>query len=910
MMAFPRKPALDTVRLLVAWTTLMLPATALDAPHERLLLKEGWAVQSSANVAEPGDVLSRTGYAVSTWYPTSVPATVLAALIENKVYPDPYFDMNLRSIPGTTYPIGEDFSNLRMPPTSPFRVSWWYRTEFELPASFRGRTIWLRFGGINYRANVWLNGQRIADSSRIAGTYRVHELDITATAVAGGANALAVEVFAPLHNDLAFTWVDWNPMPPDKDMGLWHEVSVAASGPVTVRHPFVATQLETPSLDTAHLTVTAELRNASRQAVTGTLRGRIEGIEFSRDVTLAPLESRAVSFDPAEFPQLTLERPRLWWPAQLGPQSLYELDVAFERGGEVSDRQTIRFGVRQVTSELTEEGHLLFKINGKRILIRGGGWAPDMLLRPDPERQEAEIRYVKDMNLNAIRLEGKLEDERFLELADREGILLMPGWCCCGHWEKWDNWKEEDYVVSAESLRDQVRRLRSHPSVFTWMNGSDYHPPPEVEKTYLRVLKEEGWPNPVQSSATATVSPVSGPTGVKMRGPYLFIEPSYWLTDTERGGAFGFNTETGSGAAVPSMESLRQMLLESHLWPIDEHWDYHGRSDYELQGLGVFTEAMNARYGKADDLADYVRKAQVQAYESRRAMFEAFGRNKYSSTGVIQWMLNDAWPSLVYSLYDYFLRPGGSYFGAKKGCEPLHIQYSYDDRSIVVVNSYYRSFPGLRARAVVYDLDLTERFSREATLDVTPDSSSRVFVIPDLEGLTTTYFVRLELTDSSGKALSSNFYWLSTKKEVFDWQGTGFWYTPMKSYVDLTDLERLPEVELTVATRIESQGDDEVAHVTVRNPTSILAFAVHLRITRGPDGEEVIPILWQDNFFPLMPGETREVTAAYRRKDFLERESSGLGEPEADLLAESGAGATGPKPVVAVDGWNVVPRSY
>jgi len=849
-----------------------------------LNLREGWAIQSSAKVQEKGEVLSTTKFTPTGWYSTGVPATVLAALVANKVYPDPYFGMNLRSIPGTSYPIGQNFSPRPMPPDSPFRVSWWYRTEFRLPAEFQGKTLWLHFGGINFRANIWLNGHQVAGSDQVAGAYRVYEFDVTGDVNVGEANVLAVEVFPPQPTDLAINWVDWNPTPPDKDMGLWRGVYITASGPVALRYPQVITRFDLPSLQTAHLTVTGDLHNASQQAVKGTLKGQIENIQFSQPVELAAGQSKVVTFAPEQFPQLNIGQPRLWWPAQLGPQNLYDLKMEFEVDGKVSDRQAIRFGIREVTSELNEKGYRVFKINGKNILIRGAGWAPDMLLRSTPERQETEIRYVRDMNLNTIRMEGKMEDEHFLELCDRYGILLQAGWCCCDHWETWASWDAEDYTVSAESLKDQIRHLRSHPSLFDWLNGSDGPPPPKVEETYIKILKDYQWPNPFQSSATAKPTTVTGPTGLKMTGPYEYVAPSYWLTDTKRGGAHGYNTETGPGPAVPPLESLRKMLPKEHLWPIDEYWDFHAGGG-AFRNLKVFTEALNARYGTATSVEDYVLKAQVQAYEGQRAMFEAFGRNKYTSTGVIQWMLNNAWPAMIWHLYDYYLRPGGGYFGSKKACELLHVQYSYDDKSIVVVNSLYEPFKGMKVTAKVYNLDLAEKFTKEATLDVGPDSSNRVLVIPELSGLTTTYFLRLTLQDSAGKLVSSNFYWLSTTPEVLDWEKSKWYYTPTKSFADLTALQNLPKVELKVATRIAHKDDEDVAHVTVTNPGPHLAFFVHLRITKGRGGEELLPILWQDNYFSLLPGEKKEITATYRMEDL-----------------------EGTHPVVEVDGWNVAAK--
>ncbi|OFY62247.1 MAG: hypothetical protein A2Y71_06535 [Bacteroidetes bacterium RBG_13_42_15] len=853
-----------------------------DAQPLQFALTDGWEIQSSAKVAEPGNVISTVSFEPDNWYKTSVPATVLAVLVDQNVYPDPFFGMNLRSIPGTDYPLYKNFSNLQMSDTSPFRNSWWYRKEFQLPSDYDNKSLQLHFKGINYRANIWLNGKLLADSSEVAGAFRVYEFDINDHVIRGSNNSLALEVFAPGKDDLAITWVEWNPAPPDKNMGIWHDVLITATGPVTVRYPQVVTEFDFPSLDVAHLTVSVELQNISDLPVKGILKGEIEEVNFELDVDLKPNESKVVTFDPREFDQLNFKEPSIWWPIHYGEPNLYKLNLAFESDGKISDSQSINFGIRQVTSELTGKNYLLFKINGKKILIRGGGRASDMLLRLDSARLETEIRYVKDMNLNTIRLEGKLENDYFYDLCDSQGIMVMPGWCCCDQWEKWGEWDAEDYSVAAKSLKDQVRRLRSHASVITWLYGSDFPPPTDVEKMYLGIFKENNWPNPHQSSAALKPTEVTGYSGIRMLGPYFFIEPSYWLIDTARGGAFGFNAETGPGASIPSMESILEMLPEDHLWPIDEYWYYHGRGGNPARMLDIDTKALNARFGEAKDLEDYVMKSQLQAYEGKRAMFEAYGRNKYNSTGVIQWMLNNAWPGLYWHLYDYYLRTGGSYFGAKKGCEPLHIQYSYDDRSIVVVNSFLREFKGLKAFVAVLNLDLTEKYSREISFDISPDGVERVVTIPELQNLSTTYFVKLELKDTDGKTLSSNFYWLSTTKEVFDWAKSYFWTTPMISYPDFTALQTLPEVELTVTSKTVVQKGEELVYVTVSNPTKNLAFAVNVRLTGGEGGEEIIPVLWEDNYFPLLPGEKKEITAIYIGKN-LKKE----------------------KPVVVVDGWNV-----
>jgi exo-1,4-beta-D-glucosaminidase len=869
---------------LIAFLTLTFAPLLHSASHSdttKQWLKEGWKIQSSAKINASGEQIASQGFDAGSWYPATIPSTVLAALVENKVYPDPYFDKNLRSIPGTSYSIGQNFSNVPMPDDSPFRVSWWYRTEFNLPKNLRGKEIRLGFDGINFRANVWLNGKLIADSKKVVGAWRLFEFNVTENVKLGETNVLALEVSAPTPHDLAITFVDWNPLPADKDMGIWRGVYVTSSGPVALRYPAVATHFSSSDLKEANLTVYSELHNDLAKPVKGTLKGEIEGKKFSQEVSLAAGETKEVEFLPEKFGQLKFENPRVWWPAQLGGQPLYTLKMQFQTGGKISDQQQVEFGIREATSEVDAAKHRVFMINGKRILVRGAGYTFDMLLRAHPARQEAEVRYVKDMNLNAIRLEGKLEDEHFLDECDREGVLVIAGWCCCDHWERWGRWDDEDYLVSGESLKDQIRRLRSHACLFDWMNGSDNPPPQKVEETYIKILQDYHWPNPYHSSATAKPTQVSGPSGVKMTGPYEYVAPSYWLQDSKMGGAHGFNTETSPGPAIPPVESLKQFLPEDRLWPINDDWNFHAGGG-AFRTVQVFTKALEGRYGAANSLEDYERKAQAMAYEGERAMFEAYGGNKYTSTGVIQWMLNNAWPAIIWHLYDYYLRPAGGYFGTKKACEPLHIQYFYDDQSVGVVNSYYEAHNGLKATAKIFNLDLQEKFSKTVDANAPPDSSTRLFKLPAVDGLSNTYFLRLTLEDSAGKLVSSNIYWLSTQPDVSDWGKSEWYVTPIKTYADLTGLEKLQAVKVNVTSHSQHQADNEVTQVTVENPTSNLAFMVHLRITKGQGGDEVLPILWEDNYFTLFPGEKRDLAATY--------------------LAESLGGAA---PVVVVDGWNV-----
>jgi len=867
-----------------AFTFLLLGISAASTSESKdsaELLREHWLIQSSADVRADGAAISRSGFASNDWYPATLPSTVLSTLVQDEVYPDPYTGMNLRSIPGTTYPIFEDFSNILMPPTSPFRQSWWYRTEFKLPDEYRGKTIWLGFDGINYRANVWMNGKQIADSTEFAGTWRVFRFDVTAAANVGADNALAVEVFAPQPRDLAITLVDWAPMPPGKEMGIWRDVSISTTGPVALRYPAVLTKLDLPETNEARLTVRGELTNTENRPVEAVLKGRIESLAFEQREQLGPKETKVVRFTPEQFSQLKVQNPRLWWPVQTGKQELYTLDLSVEVNGDVSDLAHIQFGIREITSKIDENGHRRFQINGKDILIRGAGYSFDLMLRSSPERQQAELNYVRDLNLNAVRLEGKIENDHFFDLADQMGILILPGWCCCDQWENWPAWDKENERIAGESLRDQLRRLERHPSVLGWLYGSDFAPPPHVEELYLNVIREVEWPNPAISSAGARNTTV-GPSGVKMTGPYEYVAPSFWYVDKRHGGAFGFNTETSPGPAIPPIESLRRMLPPDHLWPIDSVWEYHAGG--MSRTLDVFTEALNKRYGQANSIEEYAMKAQVQAYEAHRAMMEAYGRNKYTSTGIIQWMLNNAWPSMIWHLYDWYLRPGGSYFGVKKACEPLHVQYSYDDRSVVVVNSRYEPFANLKVRAKIFNLDMKEKFAKEIVANVGADSSTRVFTLPMIDGLSSTYFVSLNL-ESAGEIVSRNFYWLSTKEETLDWarqeeDSSGQYdistWTPTKDFADYTALNRLPKVSLDIRAQYKQDADRGSATVTVHNPSATLAFAVRLKINKGSshrasrEGEtddEILPVLWEDNYLALLPGETRHVTAAFRASE-------------------------------------------
>jgi len=811
-------------------------------------LSDGWMMQSSSNSGDNGQSISRAGYAAKNWYPVSVPCTVLAGLVANGEYPDIFVGENLNKVPAHR-----------------FDASWWYRREFSLPTNVS--QAWLYFKGINYRANLWVNGKQIGTSDRIVGTYRDFEFNITSALDSGGNNAVAVEVFPPDPNrDLSITFVDWAPAPPDRNVGLWQDVLLRTSGPVAIGNSFVDADLDLPALDTARMTVMADLVNATDQQISGALSGKIGDIGFSQDLTLAPHETRTVTFSPESFSQLIFNNPRLWWPWQLGQPQMYRLDLSFTVGGQISDQASSNFGIRKVTSRL-QNGHCLFTVNGVDMLILGGGYAPDLLQRR--AGQENHIRYVRDMNLNTVRLEGKLEDDAFYDLCDRHGVLVMAGWCCCSPWEEWKKWKDEQHTVARESLRYQIRRARTHPSMLVWLNGSDNHPPAEIEKEYLGIEKELRFPCPTLSSATAKATPISGETGVKMEGPYQWEPPIFWTTDKKTGGAFGFNTEVGPGPIPPPLESLGKMLPPDHRWPIDQVWNFHcGRESFG--NMNIFIQALEARFGKPRGIADFAYKSQAQAYETIRAMYEAFRRNKFDATGEIQWMLNNAWPSMIWHLYDYYLRPGAAYFATKLACEPVHLLYSYDNHSIVVVNDSSKAAENLIATARVYDIDANLVHQDSAPCAAAANSSKVVLTVPQLAGISTTYFLRLTLQNADRSINAVNSYWLSTKPDVLGENGgdQSWNMTPCVSFADYTALEKLAAVNLTLENfAVASSGDEQLAQVKVTNASAAIALLVRLKLSKGQGGEEVLPIRWGDNYFMLLPGESRNVEARYFSSD-------------------------------------------
>ncbi|MFF7356480.1 exo-beta-D-glucosaminidase [Streptomyces filipinensis] len=846
---------------------------------------QGYAIQSSAKVSDSPAAVSSPGYPARDWYPAGPRSTVMAALLADGVYADPFFSTNQQKAA-----------------KADFEVPWWYRSDFTVKDT--ARRTFLDFSGVISAADVYVNGHQVAKAADITGAYPHHELDVTSL-IRPGTNTVAFRVQPNEPNkNLTMGWIDWLQPPADRNMGIVRDVVVRRGGPVALRDAHVVTRLAVPSLASADLTVKMRARNDTGAAVTAEITGRIGATTFTRQVPLAAHQTKTVAFSPADTPGLRLTSPKVWWPAGMGGQPLYDLDLTASVAGTASDTAHETFGIRDVQAPLNADGARQYRINGRRLLVKGGGWSPDEFLRWDRTYVEDRLKYAVDMGLNTIRLEGHLEPDEFFDLADRHGVLTLPGWECCDKWEgqvngsgeSGDPWTAADYPVAKASMAAEAARLREHPSVLSFLIGSDYAPDATIEKSYLDALKAADWPTPVVSSASDRSSPQLGSSGMKMTGPYDWVPPGYWYAKRE-GGATGFNSETSAGPSIPTLDTLHRMMTPAELdtlWKDPDAKQYHRSPSPVFGTLKIYDAALAGRYGAPTSLADYVRKAQLAQYENVRAQFEAYDRNATDSarpsTGVIHWMFNSGWTSLHWQLTDRYLDQGGAYFGAKKANEPLHVQYSYDDRSVVVVNHRHTAATGLTARATLFDPDGKQRYDKTVTaVGVNGDGAhGTALTLPSsVSGLPSTYLLRLVLTGADGKEVSRNVYWLSTRPDTLDWNGTTWYYTPTTGYADLKGLGSMAPVPVSATAATRSSDGTSATTVTLRNTgggrTPALLTDAHLV---DGQGKPVLPVRWSDNQVSLWPGESVTLTATYRTADLH-----------------------GAAPRVRVSGWNTPERT-
>lgn len=872
----------------------LLPEPAPLAAQD-IELSQGWKLVSASGLDADGKTISSPGYADAAWVPIrSMPGTVLQILQDAGVYPNLYYGKNL----------------LTEVPQDLYKQDWWYRTTFTAPADFRSYQ--LDFPGINYRADIWLNGHRIADRRQIVGMYNDHSLDVTPWLIPGQPNVLAVKVIPERAIqdvngvELADSWYDWinwrylgyqggapaggTSFVPDRNAGIWKPVHLKAFGPVGIGAATVNTELSLAATNSAKLTVYAPLHNYTENVVHGVLRATISrpgkpSIVVGQPVALQPGEDREISMRPEDFEQLTVNDPDLWWPYTMGRPDLYDLTLDFVQNRTVTTTAALKFGIRKITQARDSDsgaagpdhgGNFYLKVNGRDFLVRGATYTPDLLYRYDPEHDATILRYAKDLGVNMLRLESKISSTRFVEMADELGIPLMYGWMCCNQWEKWQQWDDEDRHVAKESLRSQIEMLRSHPAVFIWANGSDGRPPEGVRVAYRRILDELHWQNATVDTVSSFARDPDGTPlwdGIQMAGPYSWRPPTYWFAGLY-GAARGSSAEQGDNEHIPPFASLKQFIPPDKLWPINDTWFFHAGSNQQNSTLSNVRRVVDSRYGPSNGAEMFADKAQLAHYEATRAQFESFAANGWDGHKMtIYWMLNSHWPSFFGNIFDYYLRPGGAYFGAKKGLRPLSVVFdSYatgDHRQaqVRVVNQTLEPHDDLRVRVRIYDLNGRQREDRTANgVKVAAGAAVQAMTLQPGPADSPVFFVRCQLTDNAGTVLAENVYWQSqTPDDVGPPDNDAAFDSKQVSWANMTPLNTMHKAALEVSARRDHAPQDAAdgsgVTITLHNPTAQVGFFERAEVLPTSDGDEILPIEYDDNYVTVFPGESVEIHA-------------------------------------------------
>jgi exo-1,4-beta-D-glucosaminidase len=937
----------------------------------------GWQVQSSAattswttgaGATQSGNTISEPGFDTAGWLrvrPDSAGAvgTEVEALLQHGLCPD---DSALQPVNQSPYSHASVFysDNLQncfgAPMTNPgadtnplFDVPWWFRTDFRASRP-GGRDEQLVLNGVMGQADVWVNGTEIGTQATVEGDYTSYTFDVS-NLLRPGVNTLALELY-PNNPGTMFTLddVDWNQIPPDNNTGIQFPVQLHVSAALGISNTYV-TQQDTPDLSSSALTVHADVTNNSPVRQSGTVAASITPpgggapIRVWKQVTLGPGLSQTILFSPSAYSQLTISHPQVWWPYQMGGQPLYELDAAVFSQGRLSDAAPEQdFGIRTVGTYLTKpstllpEGARVFEVNGVPFDFRAGGWSENLFLHYSAADLASQITLMKSMGINGIRTEGKQMPQDFYNQLDRAGILIDAGYQCCDKWQPSSSGRgvtAQDYHVMYESAYAIGQQLRDHPSVlnFSW---SDNNPIAEQEAVTDAGFSQSGFTDPIISSAEYNPAAIYGPSGEK-EGPYDWVPPDYWYdtthssnnaldedsTLTNVGGSWGFDSEQSAGDTVPTMDSIQRFMSpadQAALWQQPDAHQFHTNyestdgthSGYDFGTLDNLDTAIAGRYGQWHSLAQYVQEAQVQNYEDTRAQFEAYidhWNNASPSTGTDYWQLNKGWPTLLWDLYNNDYDEAGSYFGAKKANEDLHVLYAYDTGKVTIDNLTGVSQPGLSVQSRVYGVSgqvLSSQATTEA-LTLAPQQVRTGVLTPRVPAGTkppapaSTYFVELILRQH-GTVVDRNVYWLSTQQDVIDWSAGNPNDTtegspqanngaPLSQYADMSALQKLPSESVQVAADTVRtpgpDGDDLTTNVTITNPSGNKAVAFFLRadVRRGtaagtadPGDNEVLPITWTDNDITLWPGQSETLTASYRSADLR-----------------------GASPVVSVYGWNV-----
>ncbi|KAL3607591.1 hypothetical protein FPOAC2_02577 [Fusarium poae] len=863
---------------------LFLFSTAVTATNAKpLATKSGqkdaipnWDFQQINKVGGNLTSLSLPNIDISSWHHAPVSrCTLMACLLAQGTY-------KLDGQDGLWYS-----DNLAHFDDSLFHATWVYRNQFTVGTGYESTDVhyFLETNGITPAADLFLNGKQIADNVTQSGSYGGHTYDITPHV--GKKNALLVKVYPTDYQyDFAVGFVDWNPYPPDNGTGVWRDITIKRTGDVFMGAVSVLVDMDAPIKGNqdhhAVITAKAQARNLKKKPIKFVAKANIKSPHGKTIAILAKTLSLGVGESTTVELSTKIKNPEIWWPAAWGEQPLYSAQVTYSIGHDTSDVSPVtNFGIRTVTSELNSHNDTTFIVNGYPIQITGGGYTSDMFLRWDPRRFENIARYTLDMGMNTIRLEGKMEQPELYDIADRLGLMLMAGWECCDRWESWPynhdlsmdpppKWYDTDYQTVNASMRHEAAIMQSHPSLIAFLVGSDYWPDDRATEIYLDGLHDAGWQVPIISSAAKRGNPkLLGPSGMKMEGPYDWVPPVYWFdrepTARRFGSSFGFGSELGAGVGTPTKGSLVRFLTDDDmedLWKKPNKGLYHMSQDTsQFHDRSIYNKALFKRYGKPTSLDDYLISAQMMDYEAIRSEFEGWGSHWSSSrpaTGLIYWMLNNAWPSLHWNQFDYYLHPAGTYFGTKIATRVEHVMFDYFNSFVWVTNRSLKKSGPRSVHIELVDLKGKEISRQILRLSTKSNKSQKVGDISSsIKKIEDVAVLCLTLVDDDNDAvLSRNAYWLSKQNDIVDWASTTWYVSDVKQFANFTALNEMDRA--TISLTPSGGKASGKWKVRVKNSSSVPAVFIQLNLV-DKAGNDVAPLTWSDNYFTLLPREEIEV---------------------------------------------------
>lgn len=825
-----------------------------------------WTLAPQAEVADGGKTISMPGYKLKGTdmgaVRAVVPGVVFTSYVEAGKEANPEYSDNIYRVNETKY-------------NRPF----WYRGEFVLPRQIKeGQHVWLCFDNTNRYADFYFNGKKVSGTDGSTRDVKGHmmrtRIDVTEYVNRSGSNAVAVLItdadqkktrddkgpygVACSPSYLSAAGWDWMPYIPGRLNGIPGRVTLDITGDVVMLDPWIRTYM--PTLNDAQLTIQSELKNVSGKEQNVTLRGTIMpgNIKFEKKTTVSTGQTGHIKIDRNDIKDLDIKNPRLWWPNGYGEPFMYKADIEVVVDGRVTDSKTIDFGIRKYEyhweKNKVDMPVLTLVCNGQKIFMKGGNWGmSEYLLRYHDEDYEKAIRLHKEMNFNTIRLwTGCVTDDEFYDYCDRYGILV---WTDFWLYVAYNDVVEHDVFLA--NARDKVRRLRNHPSIAVWCGANECRPVADLDKGLEMIVMEDDGNDRLYTSC-------SNQDGKSGSGWWKDFPPKHHFETSASNLAFdkpaypygedygyGFRSEIGM-ATFPTYESTIQFIPEKERWPLpsEEALKDSDNTVYNKHFFGKeawnagpidYVKSINSRYGECNSLEEFCEKAQLVNLEDMKGMYEAWNDKMWNdATALLIWMSHPAYPSFVWQTYDYYLDPTGCYWGAKQACKPQHVQWNCSTNSVKIVNTTSEQLPSVCVNAHIYDTSGREIASQEsAPLDVEASNIAEAMKLklPNDKGMV---FIRLVLTDASGRVVDDNLYWTNTSKEY-----------------DYSNLNTLPEARLQCTVGKTEGGKFEIR---LENTSDRIAFATRIRLANRKTGERILPAIMSDGYVTLMPGESRTIS--------------------------------------------------